>query len=216
MARLVKESACNVGDLGLVPGLERSPGEGNGGPLQYSGLENSMNCIVHGVTKSRTQLSDFHVYFIQSRLTMHILSWTICVQEVLDLLRLSVSQLSGISPLTKEWVSEMSYTWLQVCFAQLCYQAISLSLMQITRNRGLEVSDWLPGPEPIFRIVVVMVVYPPSRQGVVGTHLWWCYHMCLTVNKPRTRTLTAFFSISHRVRLKHALLIIDLAYVGYY
>ena len=52
------ESTCNVGDLGLVPGLGRSPGEGKGYPLQYSGLENSMDCIVHGVAKSRTQLSD--------------------------------------------------------------------------------------------------------------------------------------------------------------
>ena len=49
-----KESACNAGDLGLIPGLGRSPGEGNGYPLQYSGLENSMDCIVHGVAKSRT------------------------------------------------------------------------------------------------------------------------------------------------------------------
>ena len=55
-----KESTCNVGDLGSIPGLGRSLGEGNGYPLQYSGLENSMNCIVHGVTKSQTQLSDFH------------------------------------------------------------------------------------------------------------------------------------------------------------
>ena len=47
-----KESACNVGDLGLIPGLGRSPGEGNGYPLQYSGLENSMDYIVHGVTKT--------------------------------------------------------------------------------------------------------------------------------------------------------------------
>ena len=44
-----KKSACNVGDLGLVPGLVRCPGEGKGYPLQYSGLENSMDCIVHGV-----------------------------------------------------------------------------------------------------------------------------------------------------------------------
>ena len=47
-----KESACNVGNLGLIPGLGRSPGEGKGYPLQYSGLENSMDCIVHAVTKS--------------------------------------------------------------------------------------------------------------------------------------------------------------------
>ena len=54
-----KEFACNAGDLGLIPGLGRSPGEGKGYPLQYSGLENSMDCIVHGVAKSRTRLSDF-------------------------------------------------------------------------------------------------------------------------------------------------------------
>ena len=55
-----KESACSVGDLGLIPVLGASPGEGNGYPLQYSGLENSMDYIVHGVTKSWTQLSNCH------------------------------------------------------------------------------------------------------------------------------------------------------------
>ena len=49
-----KESACNVGDRGFIPGLGRSPGEGKSYPLQYSGLENSMEYIVHGVTKSQT------------------------------------------------------------------------------------------------------------------------------------------------------------------
>ena len=57
-----KESTCHVGDLGSVPGLGRSPGEGNGNPLQYSGLENSMDSIVHGVTKSQTWLSDFQFF----------------------------------------------------------------------------------------------------------------------------------------------------------
>ena len=55
-----KESTCNAGDLGSVPGLGRSPGEGKYYPLQYSGLENSMKCIVHGVAKSQTLLSEFH------------------------------------------------------------------------------------------------------------------------------------------------------------
>ena len=55
-----KESACNARDLGLIPGLGRSPGEGKGYPLQYSGLENSMDFIVQGVTKSQTRLNDFH------------------------------------------------------------------------------------------------------------------------------------------------------------
>ena len=57
-----KESACNAGDLGSIPELGRSHGEGNSYPLQYSGLENSMDCIVHGVTKSGTQPSDFHFH----------------------------------------------------------------------------------------------------------------------------------------------------------
>ena len=55
-----KESACNAGDLALIPGLERSPGERKGYPLQYSGLENSIDCLVHGVSKSQTGPSDFH------------------------------------------------------------------------------------------------------------------------------------------------------------
>ena len=57
-----KESACNAGDLGLILGLGRSPGEGKGYPLQYSGLENSMDSTVHGVTKSQTQLSNLHFH----------------------------------------------------------------------------------------------------------------------------------------------------------
>ena len=55
-----KESTCNVEELGSIPGLGRSPGEGKGYTLQYSGLENSMDYIVHVVTKSCTQLSDFY------------------------------------------------------------------------------------------------------------------------------------------------------------
>ena len=53
-----KESACNAGDLNLIPGLGRSPGKGSSYPLQYSCLENSMNRGAHGVAKNRTQLSN--------------------------------------------------------------------------------------------------------------------------------------------------------------
>ena len=58
-----KESACNMGYLGSIPGLERCPGEGKGYPLQYSGLKNCMDCIIHGVAKSWTGLSDFCFHF---------------------------------------------------------------------------------------------------------------------------------------------------------
>ena len=57
MAKLVKN--LQAGDLGSIPVLGRSPGEGKGSPLQYSGLENSMDYIVHG-SQSQTRLSDFH------------------------------------------------------------------------------------------------------------------------------------------------------------
>ena len=69
-----KDSACYAGDLGSIPGSGRSPGEGNGYPLQYSGLENSMDCIVHGVAKSRTRLSNFH-----------FTSWTVTLQAPLSM-----------------------------------------------------------------------------------------------------------------------------------
>ena len=74
-----KESACNVGDLGSIPGLGKSLGEGKGYPLQYSGLENSMDCIDHGVTKSQTRLNDFHFHFSLKR-------WTECFKKYKSLI----------------------------------------------------------------------------------------------------------------------------------
>ena len=79
-----KESACNVGDLGSIPGLGRSCGEGNGYPLQYSVLQDSMDrkawqAIVYGVLKSQTWLSDFHTHTLTPSLsctqTANSLSW---------------------------------------------------------------------------------------------------------------------------------------------
>ena len=58
-----KESACNVGHMGLIPGLESSPGEWKSYQLKCSALEDAINCIVHGVANSRTLLSDFHFLF---------------------------------------------------------------------------------------------------------------------------------------------------------
>ena len=68
-----KASACNAGDPGSIPGLGRSPGEGNGTPLQYPCLENPMEggawwATVHGVAKSRTRLSDFTYFLLTSSL----------------------------------------------------------------------------------------------------------------------------------------------------
>ena len=58
-------SSSSADDLVSIHGLGRSPGERNGYPLQYSGLENSMDCIVHGVAKSQTRLSDFHLTVVE-------------------------------------------------------------------------------------------------------------------------------------------------------
>ena len=68
-----KESACNVGDLGLIPGLGRSPGEGNGNPLQYSCLEKwgAWQATVHGVSKSQTRLSNYHFCFSHTHTHTH-------------------------------------------------------------------------------------------------------------------------------------------------
>ena len=60
---LGKESTCNAGDLGSIPGLGRFLGEGNGYPLQYSGLENFMDSRVHAVANCWTQLSNFHFHY---------------------------------------------------------------------------------------------------------------------------------------------------------
>ena len=62
----VKESACNAEDLGSTPGLGRCPGAETGCPLQYSGLENSMDSMVHGIAESQTRLSDFHFHFLSA------------------------------------------------------------------------------------------------------------------------------------------------------
>ena len=84
MAQLVrKKSACNTGDLGLIPGLGRSPGESKGYPLQYSALENFKDSLVHGVAKSWTRLSDFtytfHFHALEKEMATHssVLAWRI-------------------------------------------------------------------------------------------------------------------------------------------
>ena len=85
---MVKVSACNGGDPSLIPGSGRSPGEGNGNPLQYSRLENSMDggawkAAVHGVAESWTRLSDFtftfHFHVLEKEMATHssVLAWRI-------------------------------------------------------------------------------------------------------------------------------------------
>ena len=109
---------CSVGNLGSIPGLRRSPGEGNSYPLQYSGVENSMDCIVHGVTKSHTWLSDFHIGGHMSPAF-----WTSLPPPIL-------SHLSSLSQSTN--LSSLHLTanphWLSILYMIMCmFQCYSLS-----------------------------------------------------------------------------------------
>ena len=78
-------SICNVGGLGSIPGLGRSPGEGNSYLLQYYGLENFMDYIVHGVAKLQTQLSDFHFHFLSLILWLHVYLMSLPQQQLAKL-----------------------------------------------------------------------------------------------------------------------------------
>ena len=80
-----KKSADKAGDLGSIPGLGRSPGEGKSYPLWYSGLENSMDCIVQGVAKSWTRLSDFHFHFTIARYARESFSFSEISERIIIL-----------------------------------------------------------------------------------------------------------------------------------
>ena len=104
----VKESTCNLGDLNSIPELERSSGKGKGYPLQYSGLENSTDCIVHGIAKSQTQLNDFHFHFpsyLPSLLSFPLPSFPlsfICLLKNMQALASLIAQLVKNPPVMQE------------------------------------------------------------------------------------------------------------------
>ena len=129
-----KASACNPGDPGSVPGLGRSPGEGNGNPLQYSCLENSTDwgtwqATVHGVTKSLIRLSDFtSLHFIE----MGIPEYLTCL-----LRNLYVGQEAIVRTVygTTDWFKIEKGVW-QCCLLSPCLS--KLYTEHIMRNAGLE------------------------------------------------------------------------------
>ena len=103
-----KESACNAGDPGLIPGSGRSPGKGSGNPFQYSCLENFMDrgawwVTVHGVTRSWTQLSDQHFPF-----TMGILNY-FTVKTVLSSWAVHIQATQGSSSCHRSIVRHLSF-----------------------------------------------------------------------------------------------------------
>ena len=117
-----KETTCNAGDLGSIPGLERSPGEGKGYPFQYSGLENSMDCIVHGVANNRTQLSYFHfmknnTYKREKTLTRTVLSYGFVSRQWVAYI--NENQINILTVITKK--CELIFQqWISNTVFQLC------------------------------------------------------------------------------------------------
>ena len=123
-----KEFACSVGDLGLIPGLGRSPGEGKAYPLQYSGLENSMDYIVHRVAKSQTWLSDFHF-------SLWKVSWA-----------LAFSFLLGNWHASQHLLASTRETHLSLCSATLSLKASSTDqepghIWEVIRNAELKPTE---------------------------------------------------------------------------
>ena len=120
-----KESACNARDLGSIPGLGRSPGEGKGYPLQYSGLENSMDCIVRGVAKNQTQLSDFH---------FHFLHWAKCFSFSIS----PSNEYSGLISFRIDWFDLLAVRGTLKSLLQQCFNFVNL------KTPFCEVANLLP------------------------------------------------------------------------
>ena len=114
-----KESTCNAGDLASIPGLGRSPGEGNGNPLQYSCLENPMDrgawqATVRGVSMSQTQLSDFHFH------VQFLLSHTVIWESKLY----KCSQWAPLLFLPCIFIYFFVYFWLCRVFLAVCWLSL--------------------------------------------------------------------------------------------
>ena len=125
-----KESACNMGDLGSIPGLGRSRAEEKGYQLQYSDLENSMDCIVYGVTKSQTRLSDFHFHFqrVWSGLSLwfwyafpwwHSVSFLVLIIHLSVFLGMSIHNMSNLKCLLRFFVYFLNWV-LCLCYWAMC------------------------------------------------------------------------------------------------
>ena len=167
-----KESTCKAGHLGSIPVLGRSPGEGKGFPLQYSGLENSMDCIVHGITKSRTQLSDrrsLHLFFLRLYLCLII---TLSVHIFLPRLLFLGARLRPLRVLREAWVRAFT--------SQLC------------KPRSVEISDQKRVPckpsKPVF-----------PNHGMSGTtsiskKSWWQSSQLFILLKARKQSTTGHLS----------------------
>ena len=144
----VKASACNAGDLGSIPGSGRSPGEGNGNPLQHSYLENPMDggawwASVHGVAKSRTRLSDFTFTTQQP-----LLKLLLCTMP---------HSTSGFNLLWGSWPKVQQ--WQCTCVDPLSWQLWE----ELTHNPDVLATSWPMG------VLMQTSLFSGLSQGVEGS-----------------------------------------------
>ena len=160
-----KESACNAGDLGSIPGLERSPRGGKGYPLQYSGLENSTDCIVHGVAKSRTRLTDFHFQNIH---TTYIHTWLIHTYIQLNI------QHGSTLPLLDKWKLNIHMefnTWMFIFIAVL-FSCKKLET-QISINRWMNKLYFTHITQPYSAIKINHLLITEGYQSIPQLNILW-------------------------------------------
>ena len=185
-----KESTCNVGDLGLIPGLGRSPGEGKGYPLQYSGLENSMD---YGVTKSWTELSDFHFTllhfshpYMTTGKTIALSRWTF-VGKVTSLLFNMLSRfIIAFLPRSKH----LLLSWLQ---------SLSAVILKPMKIRFVTVSTFSPsicheamGPDAN---PVTISKLPTWYLGPLTMELLLCWLQDVTFKRSKENTMDLIFEM---------------------
>ena len=148
-----KESACNAGDLGLISGLGRSPGEEKGYLFQCSGLENSMDCIVHGSAKSWTWLSNFHYITTEHRspqrikqsslyytVNFHLLS----ILYIVLIVYIRQSQSPSLSYPLPQFVSIHLFS-MSICFVYFCFENKIIYTISSQRRQRHPTPILLPG-----------------------------------------------------------------------
>ena len=157
-----KESARNVGHLGLIPGLGRSPGEGKGYSLQYSGLENSTDCIVLMVTKSQTQLSEFHFHFL------FLLQHHSSKVSILQHSAFFIVQLSHPYMTTGKIIALTRQTFVGKVISLLFNMLSRLVIIFLPRSKHLLIS-WLQTPSE--------VILEPKKVKSITFHCWVFHHL---------------------------------------
>ena len=157
-----KESACNARDLGSVPRLGRSSGEGNGYPLQFSGLENSMDSIVNGVAKSWAWPSDFHLYnlinfWLKQYLVFVLLAQCKYYSELSHAIHYDYICFSNACLLTLEII----IAWVIICF--IFSVAISIQLKTL-QGMCKSVFHTLTTVTQFPRLVIVLAISFPETH----------------------------------------------------